>query len=41
MDLVSRHQIWSLLQSKREGRVVFLTTHSMDEADIVAGMLVG
>ena len=37
MDPVSRRQMWSLLQSKREGRVVFLTTHFMDEADILAG----
>ena len=37
MDPASRRQIWSLLQSKRDGRVIFLTTHFMDEADILAG----
>ena len=38
MDPASRREIWSLLQSRRrEGRVVFLTTHFMDEADILAG----
>ena len=36
MDPQSRRQVWSLLQSKREGRVIFLTTHFMDEADILA-----
>ena len=38
MDPLSRRQIWSLLQSRREGRVTLLTTHFMDEADILAGM---
>ena len=37
MDPASRQKIWSLLQSKREGRVVFLTTDFMEEADILAG----
>lgn len=36
MDPSSRRQIWSLLQSRRNGRVIFLTTHFMDEADILA-----
>lgn len=38
MDPLSRRQIWSLLQNRREGRVTLLTTHFMDEADILAGM---
>ena len=37
MDPSSRRYIWSLLQGKKEGRVIFLTTHFMDEADILAG----
>ena len=39
MDPSSRRHIWSLLQSKRENRVIFLTTHFMDEADILAGKM--
>ena len=37
MDPYSRRQLWSLLQSKKPGRVILLTTHFMDEADILAG----
>lgn len=37
MDPCSRHQVWSLLKSRRAGRVTVLSTHYMDEADILAG----
>lgn len=37
MDPVSRHQVWSLLKSRKAGRVTVLSTHYMDEADILAG----
>ncbi|KAI5103425.1 ATP-binding cassette sub-family A member 5 isoform X1, partial [Silurus meridionalis] len=36
MDPVSRHQVWTLLKSRRAGRVTVLSTHYMDEADILA-----
>ncbi|XP_061665505.1 ATP-binding cassette sub-family A member 5 isoform X2 [Syngnathoides biaculeatus] len=36
MDPCSRHQVWSLLKSRRAGRVLVLSTHYMDEADILA-----
>lgn len=36
MDPCSRHQVWSLLKSRRAGRVIVLCTHYMDEADILA-----
>uniref|UniRef100_A0A8D3CCQ9 Cholesterol transporter ABCA5 n=1 Tax=Scophthalmus maximus TaxID=52904 RepID=A0A8D3CCQ9_SCOMX len=36
MDPCSRHQVWSLLKSRRAGRVTVLSTHFMDEADILA-----
>ncbi|XP_061611302.1 ATP-binding cassette sub-family A member 5 isoform X2 [Phyllopteryx taeniolatus] len=36
MDPYSRHQVWSLLKSRRAGRVLLLSTHYMDEADILA-----
>uniref|UniRef100_A0A673MTL3 ATP-binding cassette sub-family A member 5-like n=1 Tax=Sinocyclocheilus rhinocerous TaxID=307959 RepID=A0A673MTL3_9TELE len=40
MDPVSRHQVWSLLKSRRAGRVTVFSTHYMDEADILAGTLI-
>nr|XP_015211991.1 PREDICTED: ATP-binding cassette sub-family A member 5 isoform X1 [Lepisosteus oculatus] len=36
MDPCSRHQVWSLLKSRQAGRVTVLSTHYMDEADILA-----
>nr|QNH67864.1 ATP-binding cassette transporter subfamily A member 5 [Brachionus rotundiformis] len=36
MDPNSRRDIWSLLQSLRQNRVIILSTHFMDEADILA-----
>uniref|UniRef100_A0A7N6ABI3 ABC transporter domain-containing protein n=1 Tax=Anabas testudineus TaxID=64144 RepID=A0A7N6ABI3_ANATE len=36
MDPCSRHQVWTLLKSRRAGRVTVLSTHYMDEADILA-----
>ncbi|RNA41260.1 ATP-binding cassette sub-family A member 5-like isoform X1 [Brachionus plicatilis] len=36
MDPSSRREIWSLLQSIRQNRVILLSTHFMDEADILA-----
>ena len=37
MDPFSRRSIWALLKRKRHGKVILLTTHFMDEADILAG----
>ena len=37
MDPSSRRYIWNLLQGKKNDRIIFLTTHFMDEADILAG----
>lgn len=36
MDPTSRRAVWSMLQAMRENRVILLTTHFMDEADILA-----
>ncbi|ORX48445.1 P-loop containing nucleoside triphosphate hydrolase protein [Piromyces finnis] len=36
LDPLSRRKIWDLLLKKKEGRVIFLTTHYMDEADLLA-----
>ncbi|XP_072934146.1 cholesterol transporter ABCA5-like [Epargyreus clarus] len=35
VDPVSRRQMWRILQRARRGRVLLLTTHFMDEADIL------
>lgn len=35
MDPYSRRSTWQILQNAREGRVMILTTHFMDEADIL------
>ncbi|ODM93723.1 ATP-binding cassette sub-family A member 5 [Orchesella cincta] len=36
VDPVSRRHLWSLLKRKKEGRVILLTTHFLDEADFLA-----
>ncbi|ORX87956.1 P-loop containing nucleoside triphosphate hydrolase protein [Anaeromyces robustus] len=36
LDPLSRRKIWELLIKHRQGKVIFLTTHYMDEADILA-----
>ncbi|MEW5319079.1 MAG: hypothetical protein WDW38_010251 [Sanguina aurantia] len=35
MDPVSRRHVWELIHSAKAGRVIVLTTHSMEEADIL------
>ena len=37
MDPYSRRATWELLQRKRSGRVIVLTTHFLEEADILGG----
>ncbi|GAB6030175.1 hypothetical protein CHUAL_005851 [Chamberlinius hualienensis] len=36
VDPFSRRQLWNLLQKSKAGRLIILTTHFMDEADILA-----
>ncbi|XP_041378992.1 cholesterol transporter ABCA5-like isoform X2 [Gigantopelta aegis] len=36
MDPYSRRHLWSLLKNSKEGKIILLTTHFMDEADILA-----
>ncbi|KAK3894585.1 hypothetical protein Pcinc_001659 [Petrolisthes cinctipes] len=36
VDAYSRRKLWGLLKKKKEGKVILLTTHFMDEADILA-----
>eukprot|EP01113_Clastostelium_recurvatum_P019392 TRINITY_DN2285_c0_g1_i3.p1 TRINITY_DN2285_c0_g1~~TRINITY_DN2285_c0_g1_i3.p1 ORF type:complete len:889 (-),score=129.87 TRINITY_DN2285_c0_g1_i3:140-2806(-) len=35
LDPMSRRLVWGLIQRMKENRVVFLTTHSMEEADVL------
>ena len=35
MDLSARRGLWEMLRSYRNGRIIILTTHYMDEADIL------
>jgi ABC-type multidrug transport system ATPase subunit len=35
MDPVSRRQVWNLLEKEKRKRLVILTTHSMEEADML------
>ncbi|CAN0355148.1 unnamed protein product, partial [Hapterophycus canaliculatus] len=41
MDPHSRRFTWDLIRKNREGRVVVLTTHFMDEADLLGDRVVG
>ena len=36
MDPHSRRSIWALLREQREGRTIVLTTHFLDEAEILS-----
>ena len=35
MDPANRRLIWDLLQNEKLGRTILLTTHFMDEADLL------
>ena len=35
MDPVSKRELWSLLQSEKKGRTIVISTHFMDEADVI------
>ncbi|PIA35474.1 hypothetical protein AQUCO_03500083v1 [Aquilegia coerulea] len=36
MDPISRRHVWDIIQNAKKGRAIVLTTHSMEEADILA-----
>lgn len=36
MDPAARQQMWQILQSEKKGRTILLTTHYMDEADVLS-----
>ena len=35
MDPISRRQVWDIIEKAKKGRAIVLTTHSMEEADIL------
>ena len=35
MDLSARRKLWNMLKNYKNGRIIILTTHYMDEADIL------
>ncbi len=35
MDPISRRYVWDIIQEAKVGRAIILTTHSMEEADIL------
>ena len=36
MDVFAQRSTWSMLQKSKQGRIIILTTHSMEEADVLA-----
>lgn len=41
LDPMSRREIWGAIQRLKKGRVIVLTTHSMEEADILGDRIGG
>jgi ABC-type multidrug transport system ATPase subunit len=39
MDLEARHKLWSVLQNFKKDRIIILTTHNMDEAEILGSRI--
>lgn len=35
MDLTARRKLWNMLKNYKNNRIIILTTHYMDEADIL------
>jgi len=35
MDVTARRKLWDMLKNNKQGRIIILTTHFMDEADIL------
>ena len=35
MDLSARRSLWDMLRNYRENKIILLTTHYMDEADVL------
>ena len=39
MDPVSRRQVWDLIQKMKKHRVIIMTTHAMEEAELLSDKL--
>ena len=39
MDPVSKRQVWDMIEEQKKDRVIILTTHSMEEADVLASKI--
>ncbi len=39
MDPVSRRQVWDLIQKMKKNRVIIMTTHAMEEAELLSDKL--
>jgi len=39
MDPVSRRQVWDLIQNMKKNRVIIMTTHAMEEAELLSDKL--
>lgn len=35
LDTTSRRKLWDMLKQNKQGKIIILTTHYMDEADIL------
>ena len=36
MDPVTRRSVWNMILKAKQGRIILLTTHSMEEADVLS-----
>lgn len=36
MDPITRRHVWDIIEKAKKGRVIILTTHSMEEADVLS-----
>ena len=36
MDTATRRKLWEMLKKNKHGKIIILTTHYMDEADVLA-----
>ena len=40
MDVIARQSVWKMIEKRKEGRCIILTTHSMEEADALGDRVV-
>jgi ABC-type multidrug transport system ATPase subunit len=39
MDPVNKRYVWSFIEGFKKGRVILLTTHSLEEADVLSNRI--